>query len=429
MKYFYNYLCPVLLLSMLSCHCNYQSDSSLKLIDIEGNIKNMQIVELSGFTNDIRYVPLETNENHLISYITDLDISQEHILVSDMKICLLYKIDGHFILKAGNNGRGPGEYPLITNVNLGKSGEIYLSDVEDLYEYRVDGLFINKYNKIILNDSYYLATWILVGDSLLFGHVPNGTGQEVNKALMVDKFGHVKHYYKNYILFKRDKKISFTMEDHANTSMFNNNVFYKELFNDTLFCLSSNIELLPQYTFLLGKYKASDDARKTLDIEQFDRSNFLYNDFQTANYLFLDFDFKTKFPAKRLTQKKPPAALSGAQNLDRYGWYHTRNALGVYDKKSGSLIFCKPTSTDNPLFTSGLYNDIDAGPRFFPQKQVNDSTMVMWVNAEELKAHVSSNDFKNNVPKYPEKKKKLEELANRLSESDNPVLMVVTFKY
>jgi len=429
MKYFYNYLCPVLLLSMLSCHSNYQSDSSSKLIDIEGNMKNMQIVELSGFTNDIQYVPLETNENHLISYITDLDISQEHILVSDMKICLLYKIDGHFILKAGNNGRGPGEYPLITNVNLGKSGEIYLSDVEDLYEYRVDGLFINKYNNIILNDSYYLATWILVGDSLLFGHVPNGTGQEVNKALMIDKFGHVKHYYKNYILFKRDKKISFTMEDHANISMFNNNVFYKELFNDTLFCLSANIELLPQYTFLLGKYKASEDARKTVDIEQFDRSIFLYNVFQTANYLFLDFDFKSNFPAKRLTQKKPPAALSGAQNLDRYGWYNTRNALGVYDKKSGSLIFCKPTSTDNPLFTSGLYNDIDAGPRFFPQKQVNDSTMVMWVNAEELKAHVSSNDFKNNVPKYPEKKKKLEELANRLSESDNPVLMVVTFKY
>jgi hypothetical protein len=54
--------------------------------------------------------------------------------------------------------------------------------------------------------------------------------------------------------------------------------------------------------------------------------------------------------------------------------------------------------------------------------------MVMWVNAAELKAHVASDDFRNNVPKYPDKKQKLEELANKLSVTDNPVLMFVTFK-
>ena len=152
-----------------------------------------------------------------------------------MKICLLYKIDGHFILKVGNIGRGPGEYPYITNVNLGKFGEIYLSDTEDLYEYRGDGLFINKYINIILNESYYLPNWILIGDSLLFGHVPNETGQEENKALTIDKFGHVRHYYKNYMLFKRDKRIGSTFEDYAHITKFKKDIFYKELFNDTLF--------------------------------------------------------------------------------------------------------------------------------------------------------------------------------------------------
>jgi hypothetical protein len=429
MTEFLKYLFSILLLTISSCKNFDHENSSLKMIDIEGNVENMQVIELSRFTDDIQYVPLETIENLLVSYITDLDISQDLILVSDMKVCLLYKIDGHFILKVGDIGRGPGEYPYITNVNLGKFGEIYLSDTEDLYEYRCDGLFIKKYTNILLNESYYLPNWILIGDSLLFGHVPNETGQEKNKALMIDKFGHVKHYYKNYILFKRDKKITFTMENHAQISMFNSNVFYKELFNDTLFYLSANKELLPKYAFLLGNYKASEAARKTVDVEQFFKCIFLYNVFQTVNYLFIDFDFGFNFPAKRLTQKKPPAALSGAQFLDRYGWYNTRNALGVYDKRSGSVIFSKPTSTDNPLFTSGLYNDIDAGPRFFPRKQVNDSTMVMWINAEELKTHVASDDFKNNVPKYPEKKRKLEELANSLTELDNPVLMFVTFKY
>ena len=102
--------------------------------------------------------------------------------------------------------------------------------------------------------------------------------------------------------------------------------------------------------------------------------------------------------------------------------------MGIYDKQTQKLTFCKPTSTDNPLFTSGLFNDIDAGARFFPKNQVNDSTMVMSIEAKQLKDHVASADFKNTVPKYPEKKQQLEERANILTEFDNPVLMFVTFK-
>ena len=80
------------------------------------------------------------------------------------------------------------------------------------------------------------------------------------------------------------------------------------------------------------------------------------------------------------------------------------------------------------MFTSGIYNDIDAGPRFFPDIQVNDSTMVMWIKPSDLIKHIKNIDFRNIVLKYPEKKKHLEELANKLNELDNPVLMFVTFK-
>jgi hypothetical protein len=146
----------------------------------------------------------------------------------------------------------------------------------------------------------------------------------------------------------------------------------------------------------------------------------LENVFQTQNYLILDCQFNVQFPAKRLT---PKIVMEGISS-----WYNTTRALGIYDKQTKKLIFCKPTSTDNSLFTSGLYNDIDAGARFFPKTQVNDSTMVMSIEAKQLKDHVASADFKNTVVKYPEKKQQLEELANRLTEFDNPVLMFVTIK-
>ena len=128
--------------------------------------------------------------------------------------------------------------------------------------------------------------------------------------------------------------------------------------------------------------------------------------FQTSEYLFLSVNFGKRFTA--------------TENNTTY-------CFGIYNKETGEFCFCEPTNTDNPLFTSGLYNDIDGGPRFFPTKQINDSTMVMTVSAMELKNHIASEDFKKSNPKFPEKKKQLEKLANSLSKYANPVLMVVTF--
>jgi hypothetical protein len=59
---------------------------------------------------------------------------------------------------------------------------------------------------------------------------------------------------------------------------------------------------------------------------------------------------------------------------------------------------------------------------------INDYTMAMIIEAKQLKNYASSNDFKVNVPKYPEKKKQFEDLAKSLTEFDNPVLMLVRFK-
>lgn len=56
---------------------------------------------------------------------------------------------------------------------------------------------------------------------------------------------------------------------------------------------------------------------------------------------------------------------------------NTSLVLGIFDINLKDLEFVCPTSTDNPLFTTGLYNDIDAGPRFLPHKQINDSTILL----------------------------------------------------
>jgi hypothetical protein len=75
-----------------------------------------------------------------------------------------------------------------------------------------------------------------------------------------------------------------------------------------------------------------------------------------------------------------------------------------------------------------LTNDLDGGASFWPGKIINDSTLVSWIEALKLKEYIASNEFKESNPKYPEKKRELETLANSLKETDNPVLVLVRLK-
>lgn len=410
-------------LLLLSCNKEKRNKDSLIPLDIEANIKNLKQINLSQFTDNIKYVVLEFKESLPFSWIAKIDLSEKLIIVSDMKTCLLYDSEGHFISKIGAQGRGPGEYEFVSNIGFLKNKMVSIQSIFDLMEYNLDGSFIKKYKNGFMienNENTYLSKWLIIDDSLYFGHVPNTTGQIAYKAMIINKNGDVKHEYKNYLLCKRERPVASDYEDFAHIYRFNGSIFYNELFNDTLFSLNEKHEFIAKYFFNLGKLKMpASDRVKYPSGKIMANYIFIWEIFQTEKYLLFKCDFGNRFPAKRLT---PITVIAGTEPA----WYNTRYVLGLYYKNTGELIFCKPSNTDNPLFTSGIYNDIDAGPRFFPTKQVNDSTLVMWVTAEKLKAHVASEDFKKSVPKFPEKKKRLEDLANSLNDLDNPVLMFVT---
>jgi hypothetical protein len=76
----------------------------------------------------------------------------------------------------------------------------------------------------------------------------------------------------------------------------------------------------------------------------------------------------------------------------------------------------------------GLTNDLDGGSNIIPLTIKDDSTIITLVDALTLKKHITSEDFKNSTPKYPEKKKEFEKLATSLKETDNPVLVLVRLK-
>ena len=102
--------------------------------------------------------------------------------------------------------------------------------------------------------------------------------------------------------------------------------------------------------------------------------------------------------------------------------------LGLYNKLTEDFFLVAPSSVDHQIEPTGIENDIDGGINFMPRYAVNDSLLVTWFEAYELKMYVASETFKNSTPKHPQKKKELEELAASLDENDNPVLMLVKLK-
>jgi hypothetical protein len=409
----------------IGCSNGHKIGNSLPVIDIESNINNTDVINLSEFTDDIKYVPLQTSEDYIFTGIWHCVFLNDWILAYNGSQCVLYNSEGNFINSIGTRGRGPGEFNFCRQADFSKDKTIFIQNSCDLLEYDSVGSYIRTYKNVFgidFEDLEYpaLQGWHRLNDSLFFGHMPNNTGHIKYKAVIINKKGQLKTGFINYEQFQRDSPSTFGLENISNQYMFDGRLHFKQLNSDTAFYLDKELKLTPEYVFYLGKYKMPINIRGARDgVTKKWNYIFVWDVFQTEDILLLNCHFGNRFPAKRLTAQTTQIGTT---------WLNTNYMLGVYDKRNGEFKFCKPSNTDNALFTTGIYNDIDGGPRFFPDQMVNDSTMVMFLDAKKFKDHMNSKDFKNSTPKYPAKKIKLETLSEKVSVMDNSILMFVTFK-
>lgn len=409
-KVFFLINCIIILIINTNCE-KKKTDNVLSIVDIAANVHNMQKILLSQFTDNVRYVPLESNLDHPISGIAISDFSEKYILVSDYRICLLYENNGHLIRQIGIQGRGPGEHMGISSIFI-INEKIYLHDyvTNDLIEYLSDGTFLerykNGYDAGAKNHLAYKET-IMINDSMIFGNIQNESGHNEYKALIIDKYGKIKYYYKNFVFFELGPGVYGTKAPRFGIKYkFKDKIHFKEFYSDTLFRMDDQYRLLTDYVFNIGKYK-EPFSKRGMDWTQKGMSSYIYLDrlYETDDFLFLICDFNKYFPAKRLSPVT--IRMPGVKDYTQWYNYTGQGLIGVYNKKAHSLIFSEPTRTNDQLSSSGLYNDFDGGPRFYPDKMVNDSTMVMIIRFDYLKEYILSDDFKNIIPIYPEKKRDL----------------------
>jgi len=356
-------------------------------------------LSLSDIANDIEYIPLDSKI--LIPGFMSIEMTDSLIIIAGTRGAgvLEYDKSGSFIRKIGRVGKGPGEYLIPRSTIFDeKTREMYVSTSSKLLVYDYEGNLLRT--TPVNSDLEKMTTTLLKDDKLYwFSNISTGTRDTTPYYWTVtDKKCNELHSKRNTTTGFRPSRQSLSVR--ANFAYrYKDRLCYWNHYNDTIFELLGDSSYKARYLFKQDRYRLTPEV------------------VSTPNYFpGLDQHYVPNF----ITESQHYLFISYRQDRQPY--------LCLYDKAEKKF---KRVLLDNKK--GGLNNDLDAGLPFIFYYSMyvdpsNNEYLVYYVNPFELKAQVASESFKNSTPKYPEKKKELEKLANSLNENDNPVLMLVKLK-
>lgn len=120
------------------------------------------------------------------------------------------------------------------------------------------------------------------------------------------------------------------------------------------------------------------------------------NLFEFGDYLYYDFCYSAKIPNDVLAYRFIGSKKNGKYSLINFG--------------------------------DGLINDLDGGPNIQPVAKLDDYSIIAVVDALKFKTHIGSEFFRNAPSKYSEKKDDLEKFAEKIKETDNSILILISLR-
>lgn len=392
----------VLILSLFVISCqstNKKDENQIMYFDIK-ELPIISEVKLSdlGFA-DIEYIPLETNEHSIISGTNDvfmpikISVGERFYLIKHFNTILKFQNNGLFVTKIGTVGRGPNEFTVAHDANIEeKSQNIYLLArwQKKFFVYSERGELIKTLHiPFSPNGFSFLENGILC-------YSENSMGNIENSFVVIDTLGRIIKNFPNKFPFTLNKTGGVGVGRENLFYQFNNQLFKKEVYSDTVYVFE-NMGFKPHLVIEMGNRLLTPEARSQYDLfylgENYIRPLRL---FEFGEFVYYEFIYKIELP----------------DNVLIYSY--------IGSKKSNYQALINGNQ--------GIINDLDGGPNIFPRTIKDDNTIIALVDALKLKTHVASEAFKNSIPKYPERKKELEKLANSLKETDNPVLVLVSLK-
>jgi len=341
------------------------------------------ILPSDSLISDFKFVPLETNENCLISHISGLAFlnNRFYILDRNAQQILVFDTSGHFINKVNSIGRGPGEYAEIRDFKIDHEGNIYILSFNKILVFSARGSFLKQIDFNFLEnetDAFNPIQFALAGDEGFY--------------FWRGSFGFKKEYQDNYYaLYRTNKRLKiinkyFPLKGPIFGGL---NMFYGEEGNYSMQALIGNDTI-----YKIGKNGLSagyfiDFGGKKLP-EEFIRSK----------------GSESRFYSEVLTTTDYSMNIDNIFETSRFVYFlfangmHWRNVL--YSKNSKKAL-------------AGTVNSMVSSPVLCTYNNSFVSSIVKVKSAGD-------------IPAGSETERKIKEYLKSVGEMDNPVLFIYSLK-
>lgn len=266
-------------LALLLIDCNTKSNSDLsdiyKTID-SSNYQNIRLVDNSNYKidslkfEDVKYIVLETNENCLIGQIKKIKFRRNNIFIYDREISnslFMFDMNGKFIRKIGNRGKGPNEYITMEDFDLDDADGIYIYDQPRcrIIKFNENGENVENINLpiwgvgfgLITDNLFYIRVANHLFDDNTLGDMAKYTlfyWDNIKRKIVYAQFP---HQGENWLLYGNEKA-------HSNSQK---PTFYKPAYSDNIYELAKSGAIL-RYSIITDTERIPIDELNKMSDEE-----------------------------------------------------------------------------------------------------------------------------------------------------------------
>lgn len=261
----------ILFFCLLFASCsNRQTQSSdqgdFYRIDFRSLVKGKaQETGLTEWGTNQRFVQLETNDSIRIKSIQKIILDKEKLLVLHSDRLSLFNKDGKYLYDIGRKGDETEEYQCMFGLVLRNDTLFVVDGNYDFTLYDWQGKYLGKtfHPKIRHTVNFFLVP----NTDLFLGHVDNFTGQKKVRFVFFRDTVAIKTIPVTEKLEPESPMVVYSIPSEMKT--FDGLVpAFKEVFNDTIYQVDTNLNFVPYAVVELGKYKATKEAMFACSAEQ-----------------------------------------------------------------------------------------------------------------------------------------------------------------
>jgi hypothetical protein len=363
-------------------------DSIIKTKEIRLVSKSDSIItKISEIASDIEYIPLQPSARTRIRAIDKIITRGNKIYINLINDLLCFNDQGRFLYQLYGNGKEKEENVVAIYDFALDTGDTTLIVLygNKLLQFKNTASGFGYIKTIKLGSISPSKLDFVPGTNKILLSSIRMKGYEPSFNILInlnkDKLS-VKPYS-----FKRFNTIENRLWDEFIHYQFENKLYFKERFNDTVFSINFQSNNFAP-TLIFGSRLTSTNSENINDPKYFRILPCIVNIFEVPRYLYYTYYF------------------SGQSHQIFYD---------KYDSKKYEL----------DTWNGFLKDNIAGGPDFDPE-YCSEGKLYSWIGVRDLKRYIGGEDFAKTQVQNPKKKEALKKLADSLRGTDNPVLIVVT---